>query len=40
MFLMAIALFDLLPELHKHIMKILDPIFNTVDKLRGTTKSS
>ena len=40
MFLMAIALFDLLPELHKHIMKILDPIFDAVDKIRGTTESS
>jgi len=26
MFLMAIALFDLLPELHRHIMKVLKPI--------------
>ena len=26
MFLMAIALFDLLPELHRHIMKILRPL--------------
>jgi exosortase/archaeosortase len=25
MFLMAIALFDLLPELHRHIMKVLRP---------------
>jgi archaeosortase A (PGF-CTERM-specific) len=40
MFLMAIALFDLLPELHKHIMKILDPMFNAVDKIRGVEKSS
>ena len=40
MFLMAIALFDLLPELHKHIMKILNPIFDALDKLRGRNKSS
>jgi exosortase/archaeosortase len=26
MFLMAIALFDLLPELHRHIMKVLNPL--------------
>ena len=26
MFLMAIALFDLLPELHRHIMRILRPL--------------
>lgn len=26
MFLMAIALFDLLPELHRHIMRVLSPI--------------
>ena len=38
--LMAIALFDLLPELHKHIMKILNPIFNAAGKLSGTNKSS
>jgi archaeosortase A (PGF-CTERM-specific) len=40
MFLMAIALFDLLPELHKHIMKILDPMFDVVDRIRGAEKSS
>jgi len=28
MFLMAIALFDLLPELHRHIMRIMRPIFS------------
>ena len=26
MFLMAIALFDLLPELHKHIMRVMRPL--------------
>ena len=26
MFLMAIALFDLLPELHRHIMNVLQPL--------------
>ena len=26
MFLMALALFDLLPELHKHVMKVMSPI--------------
>ena len=40
MFLMAIALFDLLPELHKHIMKILNPIFDALDKITGRKKSS
>ncbi|MGY8645446.1 MAG: hypothetical protein ACKVIE_05025, partial [Candidatus Poseidoniales archaeon] len=40
MFLMAIALFDLLPELHKHIMKILDPMFDAVDKIKNINKSS
>jgi len=34
MFLMAIALFDLLPELHRHIMKVLRPIgFKSPKKL-------
>tara|TARA_B100000900_G_scaffold416102_1_gene449109 strand:+ start:2164 stop:3144 length:981 start_codon:yes stop_codon:yes gene_type:complete len=40
MFLMAIALFDLLPELHKHIMKILNPLLNAVEKVSGTKKLS
>ena len=40
MFLMAIALFDLLPELHKHIMKIINPIFDVAEKITGTNKSS
>ncbi len=40
MFLMAIALFDLLPELHKHIMKILNPVFDVAEKITGTNKSS
>ena len=40
MFLMAIALFDLLPELHKHIMKILDPMFDAVEKIKNMNKSS
>jgi archaeosortase A (PGF-CTERM-specific) len=40
MFLMAIALFDLLPELHKHIMKILNPVFDVAEKITGTSKSS
>ena len=26
MFLMALALFDLLPELHRHIMRLLQPV--------------
>ena len=26
MFLMAIALFDLLPELHKHVMRVMRPL--------------
>jgi archaeosortase A (PGF-CTERM-specific) len=28
MFLMAIALFDLLPELHRHVMKVLNPVIH------------
>jgi archaeosortase A (PGF-CTERM-specific) len=40
MFLMAIALFDLLPELHKHIMKILNPILDVAEKITRTNKSS
>ena len=40
MFLMAIALFDLLPELHKHIMKILNPIFDIIDKKKSTEELS
>jgi len=40
MFLMAIALFDLLPELHKHIMKILNPILDIAEKITRTNKSS
>jgi len=28
MFLMAIALFDLLPELHKHVMKVMKPLLD------------
>ena len=40
MFLMAIALFDLLPELHKHIMKILNPILDVAGKITRTNKSS
>jgi len=30
MFLMATVLFDLLPELHKNILKILDPVFKII----------
>jgi len=30
MFLMAIALFDLLPELHKHIMRVLNPLMDAL----------
>jgi len=26
MFLMALALFDLLPELHKHVTKVMSPV--------------
>ncbi len=32
MFLMAIVLFDLLPELHKNIIKIIDPIVKITNK--------
>ena len=28
MFLMAIALFDLLPELHRHVMRVLNPVMH------------
>ncbi|MDP6870746.1 MAG: hypothetical protein QGI73_00730, partial [Candidatus Thalassarchaeaceae archaeon] len=37
MFLMAIALFDLLPELHRHILRILKPI---MDIMGGNGKES
>ena len=37
MFLMAIALFDLLPELHRHILRILRPI---MDIMGGNGKES
>jgi exosortase/archaeosortase family protein len=30
MFLIAIALFDLLPELHGHIMKVLNPLMTAL----------
>ncbi len=30
MFLMAIALFDLLPELHRHIMRVLNPLMDAL----------
>ncbi|HJL54867.1 MAG: archaeosortase A [Candidatus Thalassarchaeaceae archaeon] len=30
MFLMAIALFDLLPELHRHIMRVLNPLMGAL----------
>ena len=30
MFLMATVLFDLLPELHKNILKLLDPVLKIV----------
>ena len=34
MFLMAIALFDLLPELHRHIIRVMGPI----SKITGSKK--
>ena len=40
MFLMAIALFDLLPELHKHIMKILNPVFDVAEKITGISRAN
>ncbi|RAH05174.1 MAG: archaeosortase A [Methanobacteriota archaeon] len=35
MFLMAIALFDLLPELHRHIMRVLGPLMGDSRGSRG-----
>jgi len=33
MFLMAIVLFDLLPELHKNVMKIMNPVVNVTENM-------
>lgn len=33
MFLMAIVLFDLLPELHKNVIKVMDPIIKIIDNI-------
>jgi archaeosortase A (PGF-CTERM-specific) len=33
MFLMAIVLFDLLPELHKNVIKILNPIMKIIENI-------
>ena len=35
MFLMAIALFDLLPELHRHVMKVLNPVIHVTRVISG-----
>ena len=35
MFLMAIALFDLLPELHRHVMKVLNPVIHVTRIIAG-----
>ncbi|MBI87814.1 MAG: archaeosortase A [Euryarchaeota archaeon] len=40
MFLMAIALFDLLPELHRHIMRVLRPIMALTGRRNGLSDHS
>jgi archaeosortase A (PGF-CTERM-specific) len=35
MFLMAIALFDLLPELHRHVMRVLRPVLVLTGQAKG-----
>jgi archaeosortase A (PGF-CTERM-specific) len=39
MFLMAIALFDLLPELHRHVMKVLNPVIHVTRVIAGVLVS-
>lgn len=39
MFLMAIALFDLLPELHRHVMKVLNPVIHVTRIISGVLAS-
>ena len=38
MFLIAFVLFDLLPDMHKHVMKLLDPILNAIDSTEKWVK--
>ena len=40
MFLMAIALFDILPELHKHILRILKPLTDLIGCLLYTSDAA
>ena len=39
MFLLAIALFDLLPELHRHVMKVLNPVIHVTRVIAGVLVS-
>lgn len=39
MFLMAIALFDLLPELHRHVMRVLSPVIHVAKVISGVLAS-
>jgi archaeosortase A (PGF-CTERM-specific) len=39
MFLMAIALFDLLPELHRHVMRVLNPVIHVTRVISGVLAS-
>tara|TARA_Y100000588_G_scaffold91295_1_gene98532 strand:- start:3754 stop:4797 length:1044 start_codon:yes stop_codon:yes gene_type:complete len=40
MFLMAIALFDLLPELHRHVMRVMRPLLVATGTERGASDNS
>ncbi len=38
MFMIAFVLFDLLPDMHKHVMRLLDPILNVIDSAEKWVK--
>ena len=40
MFLMAMALFDLLPELHRHVMKVMKPILSITNNRNSNSNDS
>ena len=40
MFLMAVALFDLLPELHRHITRITGPIASVLGNKKAESQHS
>ena len=40
MFLMAIALFDLLPELHKHVMRVMRPVISLTGSKESKSNDS